>query len=62
MARVAVQIETVEVGRGRSGRAARLFRITSDRLASVYRRSRERDELAAAISLTRIGRETGVKC
>ena len=32
------------------------------RFVAAYRRSREREDLAAATSLARAGRETGVKC
>jgi hypothetical protein len=62
MAQVAARAGTTKVGRGRRGRAARLFRIVSAVWACAFRRSRERDELGAAMSLARVGRETGVKC
>ncbi len=62
MAQVAARIGTRKVGRVRKGRTTRLFRILSDGLALAYRRSREREELAAAMAVARAGRETGVKC
>lgn len=62
MAQVSVPLGTGAVGRVGDRPATRLFRMVSDRLAFANRRSRERDDLGAVISLARVGRETGVKC
>lgn len=61
MARVAIEVGKLEARRGRRGSAG-LFRTARDRLVVLYRRSREREELAGAASLSRRGRETGAKC
>ncbi len=62
MAQAAARVGPTEVRRSRNGYAARLFKVVSDRVILAYRRSRERDELATAMSRARAGRETGVKC
>lgn len=62
MARVAIQVKKLEARRGRRGSATGLVRTAWDGLVVLYRRSREREELAGAASLARRGRETGAKC
>jgi hypothetical protein len=62
MARVAIQVGKLEARRGRHGSATGLFRTAWDGLVVLYRRSREREELAGAASLAGLGRETGAKC
>ncbi len=62
MAQVAVRLEAAEIGRDSRGLATRLVGMVSHIFASQRRSSRERDDLAVATSLARLGRETGVKC
>ncbi len=62
MARAAIQVGKLEARRGRRGSVPGLVRTEWNGLVVLYRRSREREELAGAASLARLGRETGARC
>lgn len=62
MARVAIEVGKLEARRGRHGSVPGLVRTQWNGVVVLYRRSREREELAGAASLARRGRETGAKC
>lgn len=63
MAQTAVGVGARGADREASGgRATALFKAVRDGLSRAYRTSREREQLGRAMSTTRVGRETGVKC